>query len=150
MINAAELRLGNYLLHKHNGKISMVACNYNHFELLQKGEAASFYPVVLKPELLEKAGFIENKKYPLLPRAREFILVLAVIGNNKNELYGYVKNNGECFVRATVNGNVTSNNFFHLHQLQNLFFVLTGNEIALRNQQQAQPVNNPVYNSFKN
>ena len=132
MIIATELRLGNYLLHKLNGKISMASCSYTHFELLHKGDTASLYPVVLKPEWLEKSGFMENKNYPLLPQAREFILVLPVIGNNKNELYGYVKNNGECFVRATVNGSVASNNFFHLHQLQNLFFVLTGNELELK------------------
>lgn len=132
MINASELRLGNYLLHKLNGKITMLPCSYAHFELLGKGDTGAFYPVVLKPELLEKAGFIENKNYPLLPQAREFILVLPVIGSHKNELYGYVKNNGECFIRATVNGAVASNNFFHLHQLQNLFFVLTGTELEIK------------------
>ena len=132
MINASELRLGNYILHKLNGKINMVPCNFSHFEFLQKGDVTDFYPVVLKPELLEKCGFIENKNYPLLPQAREFILVLPVIGSSKNELYGYVKNNGECFVRASVNGTVASNNFFHLHQLQNLFFALTGKELEIK------------------
>lgn len=110
----------------------MVPCSFLHFELLQKGDAASFYPVVLKPELLVTCGFVENKDYPLLPQAREFLLTMPVIGNNKNELYGYVKNNGECFVRATVNGAVASNNFFTLHQLQNLFFMLAGKELDIK------------------
>ena len=110
----------------------MVPCNFLHFEFLQKGDITGFYPVVLKPELLEKCGFIENKNYPLLPQAREFILLLPVIGSGKNELYGYVKNNGECFVRASVNGTAASNNFFHLHQLQNLFFALTGKELEIK------------------
>jgi hypothetical protein len=110
----------------------MVPCNYVHFDLLHKGDSSSFYPVILKPELLLKSGFIENKDYPLLPQAREFILVLPVIGNHKNELFGYVKTNGECFVRATVNGAVATNNFFHLHQLQNLFFALTGTELEIK------------------
>ena len=132
MINASELRLGNYILFKCNGKISMIPCDFMHFEQLHKGDASSFYPVMLKPELLQKCGFIENKDYPLLPQAREFKQVLPVIGNNSNELYGYVKNNGECFVRATVNGNVASINFFHLHQVQNLFFFLTGNELEIK------------------
>jgi hypothetical protein len=131
MILPSELRLGNYLLYKSNGKISMLPCSYTHFDLMHKGDTASFYPVVLKPELLQKCGFIENKNYPLLPNARELILVLPVIGSHKNELYGYVKNNGECFVRATVNGAVASNNFFYLHQLQNLFFTLTGQELQI-------------------
>lgn len=132
MIQPSELRLGNFVLHKHQGKISMVPCNYVHFDLLHKGDNSSFYPVVLKPELLLKSGFIENKDYPLLPQAREFVLVLPVIGNHKNELFGYVKTNGECFVRATVNGAVATNNFFHLHQLQNLFFALTGTELEIK------------------
>lgn len=132
MINETELRLGNFILQKLNGKISMVPCSYQHFELMHKGDIASFYPVVLKPELFEKSGFIENKNYPLLPQAREFILLLPVIGSSKNEVCGYVKNNGECFVRAMVNGSVASNNFFHLHQLQNLFFSLTGKELEIK------------------
>ncbi len=132
MINAFELRLGNYILFKNNGKISMLPCDFIHFEQLHKGDASYFYPVILKPELLQKCGFIENKDYPLLPQAREFKLVLPVIGSNNNELYGYVKNNGECFVRATVNTNVASINFFHLHQVQNLFFTLTGQELEIK------------------
>ena len=120
------------VLHKFNGRITMIPCNYVHFDLLNKGEATTFFPVVLKPEQLTKCGFIENKDYPLAPQSREFILVLPVIGSNKNEIYGYVKSNGECFVRATVNGAIASNNFFHLHQLQNLYYMLTGEELDLK------------------
>ena len=132
MIHPSELRLGNFVLHKNQGKISMVPCGYEHFDLMHKGDTPAFYPVVLKAEVLEKCGFLENKNYPLLPQAREFILVLPIIGNQKNELFGYVKTNGECFVRATVNGAVATNNFFHLHQLQNLFFTLTGQELEIK------------------
>jgi hypothetical protein len=130
MINASELRLGNLVLHKSNGRIKMIPCDYIHFDLLSKG--GSFFPIVLKPELLTKCGFVENKDYPLAPQSRELILVLPIIGSNKNEIYGYVKNNGECFVRATVNGAVASNNFFHFHQLQNLYYMLTGKELEVR------------------
>lgn len=132
MIIASELRLGNFVLYKFNGKISMLPCHYIHFDQLHKGNAALFYPAMLKPELLQKCGFSENKEYPLLPQAREFKLVMPVIGSNSNELLAYVKNNGECFVRATVNTNVASINFFYLHQLQNLFFTLTGQELEIK------------------
>jgi hypothetical protein len=133
MVKAAELRLGNHVLYKNNGRISMVRCEYMHFELLNKAGAESFYPVLLKPELLLKCGFIENMDYPLQPQAREFVLTLAIIGSHNNNIHGYVKNNGECFIRATVNGAPASNNFFHLHSLQNLFFSLTGAEIEIKN-----------------
>jgi hypothetical protein len=87
--------------------------------------------VVLKAEILEKCGFVENKDYPLLPDAREFILVLPIIGNNKNEIRAYIKNNKECFGRVTVNNLPVSNNFYHLHQLQNVYFALTSEELKV-------------------
>jgi hypothetical protein len=130
MIKEQELRLGNSILQKVNNRISMVPCTYEHFDLLSKGETKALYPVVLKPELLEKFGFIENKDYPLAPGAREFILTLPINGNNKNEIFAYIKSNGECFGRAAVNGLPASNNFYHLHQLQNLYYTLTGEELS--------------------
>ena len=110
----------------------MVKCTLAHLDILLNGDAKLIYPVVLKAELLEKCGFVENKEYALYPEAREFKLVLGVNGGEKNELYGYIKNNGECFGRAMVNGAIASNNFFRLHQLQNLFFALTGQELPVK------------------
>jgi hypothetical protein len=132
MINATELRMGNYILQKVAAKISVVPCSFLHFNLLEKGGAADLYPVVLKPEIFEKCGFKENKDYPLLPQAREFKLVLPVNGSGANEILGYVKNNGECFGRAVANGTPISNNFFNLHALQNLYFALTGTELNVK------------------
>ncbi len=131
MIDVNELRLGNYILQKQNNKISAVACSFIHFEWMQKGYK-DLYPIVLKPELVEKHGFIENKKYPLLPDAHEYILAVPVQGSNKNEIVVYVKNNKECFGRAVVNNFPASNNFYHLHQLQNLYFALTGREMEIK------------------
>jgi hypothetical protein len=129
MINENELRLGNYVLQKVNTRIIPVKCTHQHFELLKNGNAKDIFPVILKAEILEKCGFSENKNYPLLPDAREFILVLPVIGNASNEIRAYIKNNKECFGRATLNNLPVSNNFYHLHQLQNLYFVLTAKEL---------------------
>ena len=131
MINANELRLGNYLMQKVTTRIITTRCTYQHFDLLAKGQNKDFFPVVLKAEILEKCGFIENKNYPLLPEAREFKLVLPVIGSHQNEIYAYIKTNKECFGRATLNNLPISNNFYHLHQLQNLYFTLTGQELAI-------------------
>jgi hypothetical protein len=132
MISANELRLGNYLMQKIATRILTVQCSFQHFELLAKRENKDFFPVLLRAELLEKCGFIENKDYPLLPEAREFKLVMPVIGNNKNEIYAYIKNNKECFGRAVVNSLPVSNNFYHLHQLQNLYFALTAEELVIK------------------
>lgn len=132
MINAAELRLGNYILQKVNHKIIAVACDFRHFEILQKKEDKDLFAIKLKPEHFEKCGFKENKDYPLLPAAREFFLTLPIAGENKNGIVGYVKANGECFGRAIVNNQAVSRNIFHLHELQNLFHSLTGKEIEIR------------------
>jgi hypothetical protein len=132
MINANELRLGNYLMQKVGIRIVTTQCTYQHFDLLAKGQGKELFPVVLKAETLERCGFIENKSYPLLPEAREFRMVLPVIGNHQNEIYAYIKTNNECFGRATFNSLPISNNFYHLHQLQNLYFSLTGQEMEVR------------------
>ena len=131
MINAEELRLGNYILAKTGIRILPVKCDYIHFELLSKGGSKEIFPVVLKPDILQKCGFIENKKYALYPEAREFILTLPVVGENQNEIYVYIKNNKEVFGRATMNKLPISNNFYHLHQLQNLYNALVGKELEI-------------------
>ena len=130
-MKASELRIGNYLMQKLGTRIVVVTCSYSHFELLQAGGVADLYPLLLKPELLQRCGFEENKKYALLPQAREFKRVMPVSGSGSNELLAYVKSNGECFGRAVLNGVLISNNFQHLHTLQNLYFALTGTELEV-------------------
>lgn len=132
MISIQEFRTGNYLLQKVANKISLVPCTLEHFVLAARGEGASLFPVVLKPELLERCGFIENMDYALRPQAREFRLVLPVMGSGNNEIAAYVKSNGECFARAMVNGAIISNNVHQLHQLQNLYYALVGAEMMIR------------------
>lgn len=131
MINENELRLGIYILQKVNTRIIPVKCTHQHFELLKNGNAKDLFPLVLKAQILEKCGFSENKKYALLPDAREFILVLPVIGNANNEIRAYIKNNKECFARVVLNNLPVSNNFYNLHQLQNVYFSLTNAELKV-------------------
>lgn len=131
MINENELRLGNYILQKVNTRIVPVKCTHQHFELLKNGNAKDIFPVTLKAEVLEKCGFVENKKYALLPDAREFTLVLPVIGNANNEIRAYIKNNKECFARVVLNNLPVSNNFYNLHQLQNVYFSLINEELKI-------------------
>lgn len=132
MIKAAEFRLGNYLLHKTGVRILPVQCQHAHFELMAKDGGKDLFPLVLAPAHLEKAGFVENKKYALLPQSREFILLLPVIGGGDIAIKAYVKNNKECFARTMMNNVPISNNVHHLHQLQNLYFALTGEELLIK------------------
>jgi hypothetical protein len=131
MVNPTEFRLGNYLMHKQGHRVVTAACSLEHFELMAKG-SKDLYPVVLKPEWFERSGFVENKNYPLLPSAREFRLALPVKGSHKNEIHAYVKSNGECFAKAMLDDQPASNHAYQLHQLQNLFYALTGEELHVR------------------
>jgi hypothetical protein len=131
MIEASELRLGNYILHKSGVRILPVRCTFQHFELCAKGLAKDIFPIALKPDILLKCGFIENKKYHLLPEAREFVLTLPVMGNNKNEIYAYLNSNKESYARATINDLVITNNFHNLHQLQNVYHVLVVEDLEV-------------------
>ena len=132
MIKTQEFRLGNYLMHKTGVRVLTVRCTLEHFALMAKGGEKEMYPVLLSAPVLEKCGFAENKKYALLPESREFIRVVPVMGSGDIELRAYIKNNKECFGRAMLNGVPVSNNFFHLHQLQNLYQALTGQELELQ------------------
>lgn len=131
MIKPQEFRLGNYLMHKTGVRILTVRCTTDHLALIAKGGEKDLFPVVLSASVLEKCGFAENKKYPLLPESREFILVVPVMGSGNMEVRAYIKNNKEAFGRAMLSGVPVSNNFFHLHQLQNLFYALTAQELEV-------------------
>ena len=109
----------------------MVRCGLAHFKMFAEGNTKDFFPVVLTPELFIKAGFVENKDYPLLPDAREFKLMIPVLTDNDTEIQAYVKNNKECFARVSVNKFIASNPVYNLHQLQNLYYSLTGKEMDL-------------------
>ena len=111
-------------------RIVTVACDFRHFELMAKG-GKDLFPVILKAEWFEKSGFTENKNYPLLPTAREFKLPMPVNGSQKNEIHAYVKSNGDCFARAMIDDKPASNPVYHFHQLQNLYYVLTGEELEV-------------------
>ncbi len=131
MIKSNEFRLGNYLMHKTGVRILTVRCTFEHFALMAKGGEKDLFPVVLSAPVLEKCGFAENKKYALLPESREFSLVVPVMGNGEMALRAYIKNNKECFGRAMLNGVPVSNNFHHLHQLQNIYYAFTNQEMEL-------------------
>ena len=130
MIDATTLRLGNYILHKGGVRILPVAISLQHFEMLTKGMAKDMFPIALSVDKLKKCGFIENAKYYQHPEVREFILALPVKGINQNEIRAYVPATTP-YARATLNELLISNNIYHLHQLQNLYYALTGVELVI-------------------
>ena len=132
MIKKEEYRLGNYLMQKTGVRVLTVQCTLDHFSLMAEDGGKDLFPVVLSPGNLEKCGFVENKKYALLPESREFVLVVPVMGGGDVSIKAYVKNNKECFGRVMMNNVPVSNNFYQLHQLQNVYYALTGAELEVK------------------
>jgi hypothetical protein len=54
------------------------------------------------------------------------------MGSGDVAIKAYVKANKECFARVMLNNVPISNNVHQLHQLQNLYFSLTGQELEVR------------------
>lgn len=108
MIIANELRIGNW--YNHNGEFKQATPN----TILEVWEADRIWvmPIPLTPEILERAGF---------------------------EFYTYC----DCWVIETTTGEIILSDkyilqstdsitqLYFLHQLQNLFFALTGEELKI-------------------
>jgi len=73
---------------------------------------------------LKDFGFTEVKD-----KAYHYTLKIPIDGENKNEIVGIIVNNN-IVCCAITNGHWSSNNIFHVHQLQNLYFALTGMELT--------------------
>ena len=76
MINVQELRAGNHIMQKVNNRIINVKCNFEHFELLSKG-GKDIFPILLKPELLEKIRLYRKQGLSSFARCKGVQTVIA-------------------------------------------------------------------------
>lgn len=120
MINANELRIGNWVRYHHDG--GFIDAPIFHLT----DEDVRVLPIPLTPEILEKAGFtmsdtIWDEDY-LSFRANE---------TQPNEIeIKYIDN---VIILGTGDSyyDVELTHIKHLHQLQNLIFALTGQELEI-------------------
>lgn len=137
-MKASELRIGNYVttinrsnkIHLPTGITEMIGTvglfsvdlyDYKkHFSEQQprKESLANITPIPLTEELLIKFGFF--RKYDIYALS-EFNI--AHLTNGLNE---------RSFVLLDVEDNVVSIDFNYVHQLQNLYFCLTGEELTIK------------------
>lgn len=104
MMNANELRLGNFVLEESK----RVQLSEDDLEVLFAARNyADYEPIPLTPEILEKCGFEKGEKGFWFTGGIEYNL-------EKNLLEGF----GYCLIE-------------YLHQLQNLYFALTGEELQI-------------------
>jgi len=123
MINANELRIGNKILNV-DGDIVTVNELRDEFYIADFG--GQFYStakgIELTPEILEKCGFVKEEKDTRridIPSAK-----YQVYGNGHftfNSIHGWWFNGKQLDVQPQ-----------YLHQLQNLYFALTGTELKVK------------------
>lgn len=133
MIKATELRIGNKLISgtsvgyytvcmiEEFGTICFAEMDGHSYDL----EDNDIRPVTLAPEILEKCGFID-------PAGEGWGRRLYL--NDRHELAWYLQDQqmyGESHVKYQTRGSGFSHDFGvkYLHQLQNLYFALTGEEL---------------------
>lgn len=138
MIQANELRIGNYLIDQYGDIGKVVGLNsdkeYKHNGQLFVGTATLYYdnykgfigrwiqtlkPIILTEEILLKCGFEDISTY------KDFRLVI------NEDLYIEVS------LRKNINAYVSISdidiiNVIYVHQLQNLYFALTGKELEIK------------------
>lgn len=118
MVKANELMIGNYVLDVEPYN-DFVKVQPHHIARLVENTGHVYRPIPLTPEILEKCGFVFNEKGNL---GLEFPARMALIFNKGNvgELDFAQDNNRISFKFGHIK---------YLHQLQNLYFALTGLEL---------------------
>ena len=112
-MKATELRLNNYVLE--DGQVVLLSTNYDLFKcLVNVNRGIGFEPIPLTEEWLLKFGF-EVYKFDHKENQYRFKDRLIVIRDNLFYDYG------------------TGVIIKHVHQLQNLYFALTGEELKSNN-----------------
>lgn len=140
IINFHELRIGNKL----KCKVSNDAAIYSVLNLdgwmmrvgldgVRKGEwypVDKLKPILLTPKVLKTCGFDVKKSTPAYPEA----MYVEINSNSGNFFRLYVSDTNDC---PTIHLKASSDWFprlaeiRYLHQLQNLFFALTGGELII-------------------
>lgn len=126
MIQANELRIGNWIAEKiHPGLcqpvfLYSVRVSENNFcTLLKRLNTFPYQGIRLTPEILEKCGFYRIEEEKLFAHDATGIDLVY----DKSWHFKYLRKNPKSIVRDIQ--------LAYLHQLQNLYFALTGEELKI-------------------
>ena len=125
-MRAEELRIGNLINYYSNGtawgEVYTTFETFKTFEQIERHpdyEFKEFYkPIPLTEEWLLKFGFV------VISEVGGYGLGLHLIYDSKNDFYDFIPfstNDKDCYI-----------NIKHVHQLQNLYFSLTGEELTVK------------------
>lgn len=130
-MNATDLRLGNYLFDSKNKEwVIVIELKYDEtFSIIHAGkqrereviEASDIEGITLTETLLSRCGFNRSDYYPTLRSIQ-----LKKESPSKWSVYVYSKNGTEIAVEIFYKKKI------YLHELQNLFFALYGEELSIR------------------
>ncbi|MBP7512574.1 MAG: hypothetical protein KA981_11630 [Bacteroidia bacterium] len=119
-MTANELRIGNWLLSAKTGEPFQVDSIPNDSEITAQ-------PIVLSPDILEKCGFKKNKNGEPCIEINDIASHLELMVGKENYFYPSITQTPDMDEERTV----WLNRINSLHQLQNLYFALTGEELNI-------------------
>ncbi len=134
MITAQELRIGNFIFetqgeYQHESDSFNFNENDKNFRIVDldilklihsNNEYYLFQPIPLTPEILEKCGFEKDE--------HDFELKI----NFEARLKWSAEDNPAKEVTLWLHNDYPAQSIFYLHQLQNLYFALTGEELEVK------------------
>lgn len=134
MIKATELRIGNWVIIKDdvrgNYTYEITAHDLEEMESFEDDyKSNGVLPIPLTPEILEKAGF-EARNERMFRKEINHVMIKRVWVYNSNDHYPNDDNwylGAENKHEEQISGIIIN----HLHQLQNLYFALTGEELEI-------------------
>lgn len=130
MISPKHLRIGN-LIQDNFGQIRKVTCIY------ESGTLGTRYVTFDSPEM---AAYPEHPTFDGIPLTEEWLLNLGLIDSDRISIFG-------SFEKASMSGVITigcsnngsqytgKQNAVYVHELQNLYFCLTGKELQFKQTQ---------------
>lgn len=130
MITPQELRIDNYVWNSTQCIPVLVDVKIIQEQInASKGFGIPWEPITLTEEILLKCGFVKKKKL----YSSGFIYFLDGFSYESEFTDSYSRYfDGLCFVLTCIPYDVQSLNIEYLHQLQNLYFDLTGQELEIK------------------
>ena len=125
MINANELRIGNWVLDENNNQVQCIGwlsgCIITFVDNVPVGKKdEKFSPIPLAPEILEKCGFVKQNYY-----------INEVYGNANFKFKQHADKSYDIEIIGFTDQGINVSIYF-LHQLQNIYYALTGEELTIK------------------
>jgi len=119
------LQIDNLVYNKHGEYHAIRANDFSRFNHPDMGGDYGIYAIKLSPEILEKCGFVPVN-------AGSTFWSAFMESENKHFISAEYHSNGDLNIRDLRDSRFAVKNILYLHQLQNLIYSLTGEEITIK------------------